>query len=186
METGLSQTWRAILSFLGAFCNCLASVLGRMDGFSVLTWMQLTYSNLVSHGHAFCFQDHLPDSRRSGFCKAALRQEIFCISQEEIWGKTEVLPALLVLFNWCGISGRLDAWGLQDYAWLKVGISEQVLKWPLGGYCKTRCPAGDSTHVGKLPYTDNTDLSFWGEIVSGQNSLAMWKCVCDRNAEWVP
>lgn len=113
-ETGLSQFWRAILSCLGAFCKCLASALGRMDGFSVLTWMRLTYSNLVSHGHAFCFQDHLPDSRRSGFCKAALRQEIFCISQEEIWGKTVVLPALLVLFNWCGISGRLDAWGLQD------------------------------------------------------------------------
>lgn len=69
--------------------------------------------NLSQVECAFCFQV-LPDSSRSWFCKAALRQEIFWIKRVEMWGKTELLPALLVLSNWWGISRRPDGWGLQD------------------------------------------------------------------------
>lgn len=47
IETGVSQIWRAILALLKSFYKCLASVVGRMDGFSVLSWMRLTHSNLV-------------------------------------------------------------------------------------------------------------------------------------------
>lgn len=56
-------------------------------------------------------------------------------------------------------------WGFKDSECLrtpgiKVGISKQVLKRCLGGCCKTRCPVGDNTQAGKLPYTDNMELNF--------------------------
>lgn len=44
---GDSKICRAMLSLLEPSV-CLGSILGKMDGFPVLTWMQLPFPNLIS------------------------------------------------------------------------------------------------------------------------------------------